>query len=129
MKKKLLILLLVVLVGAIGAYMYLYKGHRNIATESADYTVTIAQLQEEFAKNDSLAYAKYQDKTIETSGKISSVDVESKGIVIDEKLFATFKDVLPSELITGKQIKVKGRFLGYDDLLEEFKIDQIVVIE
>jgi hypothetical protein len=26
-------------------------------------------------------------------------------------------------------IKIKGRFIGYDDLLEEIKIDQCIILE
>jgi hypothetical protein len=129
MKKKFIFLILFICIAGIGIYFYAYKGHRDIATETADFTVKIADLQKEFAENDSLAYKKYQDKTIETSGKISNIELESKGIVIDEKIFATFKETLPKDISIGQQVKIKGRFLGYDDLLEEFKIDQITIIE
>ncbi len=129
MKKKLLILISIIAVVAIGAYFYAYQGHRDIKTESADFTVTISDLQKEFTENDSLANRKYADKTIQISGKITAIDVPNKGIVIDEKLFGTFDAKIPNDLSVGKQVKVKGRFLGYDELLEEFKIDQISIVE
>lgn len=129
MRKKLLLLALIILVLASGIYFYAYKGHRDIASESADFVVSVKEMQTEFTTNDSLAFKKYQDKTIEISGKITAIDTESKGITIDEKLFATFKDSLPKEILKGISVKVKGRFLGYDDLLEEFKIDQTSILE
>lgn len=110
-------------------YLYAYQDHRDIATEKSDYEITVMKLQAEFVENDSLANSKYQDKTIEVSGKITDIDKESKGVVVDEKLFGTFKDILPSDLATGNQIKIKGRFIGYDDLLEEFKVDQISIVK
>ena len=130
MKKKLLVFVLVIaaVVSAI-VYFYVYKEHRNIATETADYTITVADLQKEFMANDSVAYQKYQDKTIQIAGKISSTDAANKTIIIDDKLFATFLEKLPVDLVSGKQITIKGRFLGYDDLVEEFKMDQTVAIE
>ena len=129
MKKKIGILVIIAIAVAVIIYFYAYKGHRDIASEKSDYTLTVAKLQTEFTENDSLANSKFQDKTIEISGLITQIDIESKGIVIDEKLSGTFKDKLPSDLIKGIKIKIKGRFIGYDDLLEEFKIDQITVIK
>ena len=129
MKKKLLLLLFIVVIGVTASYFYIYKGHRNIATETADYTVTVSNLQKEFVANDSLSYQKYKDKTIQISGRITSIDSENKAIVIDEKLYATFLNILSNDVKVGNQITIKGRFLGYDDLLEEFKIDQTTVVE
>lgn len=130
MKKKLLVFVLVIaaVVSAI-VYFYVYKEHRNIATETADYTITVADLQKEFMANDSIAYQKYQDKTVQIAGKISSTDAANKTIIMDDKLFATFLEKLPVDLVSGKQITIKGRFLGYDDLVEEFKMDQAAAVE
>jgi hypothetical protein len=107
----------------------MYKEHRNIATETADYTITVPDLQKEFLINDNVAYQKYQDKTIQIIGTISSTDDTNKTIIVDDKLLATFLDKLSEDLVVGKQITIKGRFLGYDDLVEEFKIDQATVVE
>jgi hypothetical protein len=111
------------------AYLFLYKGHRNIETETVDYVVTISGLEKEFTANDSLAYAKYQDEIIEITAKVTSVDLTNKGIVLGDKVFATFIDSVPKEVVSGKTLKIKGRFLGYDELLQEFKIDQITIIQ
>ncbi len=130
MKKKLLVFIIVIaaLVSSI-VYFYVYKKHRNIATENANYLITVADLQKEFVTNDSLAYQKYQDKTIQISGKVASLDAKNKTIMIDDKLFVGFLEKLPDGLVQGKLITIKGRFLGYDDLVEEFKMDQAVVVE
>lgn len=106
-------------------YLYIYKSHRNIATETADFVISVSSLN----GSDSLTYTKYKDKTIQITGKLTSIDLENKAIVINEKLFATFLDVVPQDLSVGKQIKIKGRFLDYDDLVEEFKMDQTIVVE
>jgi hypothetical protein len=105
-------------------YFYAYKAHRDIPSEKTDYVVTIDGLEGEFESNDSLAYAKYQDKTIELTATISSIDAAGKGILLGEKVFATFRDSMPKKLTSGKTLTIKGRFLGYDELLGEFKIDQ-----
>jgi hypothetical protein len=125
LKKKLFLLVLLVAVVASVLYFYAYKDHRDIATETADFTITVSSLN----GSDSLTYKKYTDKTIQVSGKLTSIDAVNKAIVIDEKLFAVFLEEVPSNLSVGKQIKIKGRFLDYDDLVEEFKMDQTIVVE
>ena len=110
-------------------YLYAYKDHRNIATETADFSITVSDLQKEFVANDSLAYKKYKEKTIQISGKLTNVEYDNKAILIDGKLYATFLKNIPKGLKVNNQIKIKGRFLGYDDLVEEFKIDQTVIVE
>ncbi len=125
MKKKLSYLLFFIAVAAVSLYFYIYKDHRDIATETADFSIKVSSLK----GSDSLTYNKYKDKTIQITGKLTSIDTENKAIVIDEKLFATFLEVVPKDLSIGKQIKIKGRFLDYDDLVEEFKMDQTVVVK
>lgn len=128
MKKKILITTCLLLLIGISFYLYTYKGHRDIKSETPDYIVTIYQLEKEFNSNDRLAYIKYQDKTIQLTAQVTTIDRASNGILIGEKIFATFKDPLPKDIVSGKMLKIKGRFLGYDELLQEFKIDQSSVL-
>lgn len=128
MKKKILFGILIALVITIALYRYIYQKHRDISSEKATYTVSIPQLEKEFANNDSLALAKYQDQTIELTAQITAVDTKNKAVILEQKLFVTFNDSLPKTIISGKEINIKGRFLGYDELLEEFKMDQSSII-
>jgi Flp pilus assembly protein TadG len=91
MTKKILLGISLFLAIASSVYLYTYKGHRDISSETADYVVTISQLKKEFTSNGSLAYAKYQDKTIELTAQITTIDAESIGVVLDDKVFAIFK--------------------------------------
>ncbi len=127
--RKIIVIVVIIISVLLSIYFYAYKGHRDIALEESEFKISVVDLQKEFATNDSIATKKYADKTVETFGKISSIDTIGKGIVIDEKLFGTFKTVLPENLKIGNSIKIKGRFLGYDELLEEFKIDQITIVK
>lgn len=120
--------ILILLVATIAIYRYTYQDHRDIRSEKATYVVSIPELKKEFASNDSLAFAKYQDQTIELTAKITAVDTENKAFILDNKVFATFNDSLPKDIVSGKILKIKGRFLGYDELLEEFKMDQSSII-
>lgn len=129
MKKKIgLIFLLIALIGSF-IYFYAYKNHRDISSEEVQYNTKISDLQVDFIKNESKANSKYQDKTIQVSGNITSIEKDSRGIVLDNKLFGTFKDSIPNNLVKGNIVTIKGRFIGYDDLLEEFKVDQITIVK
>ncbi len=123
--KKLLIILVVICLVAFAAYKFLYKEHRDITSEDAVFTTTVTQLAGDFGRDANAASAKYADKTLSVSGNITQVDQASKTIMVDGKLSAT-----SNEEITAKQgdaVVVKGRFVGYDDLLEEMKMDQVTI--
>lgn len=119
----LFILLPVVLAAGYFIYNYLYHGHRDIDSEDAKFTLTVKELEAAFVTNESLANKKYSNQTIEVDGKVTAFDAASGTVTIDEKLSAVLQKNEP--VATGKTIKVKGRFLGYDDLVEELKMDQV----
>lgn len=129
MKKIVLIIVVVIVAIASGLYFYMYKNHRDIASEEASFSIAVKDLEKEFTQNDSLANKKYLDKTIEVYGKMTSVDLATKIIVLDEKMEGTTQQAIPQGLTVGKQVKMKGRFIGYDDLLGEFKMDQVTISE
>lgn len=129
MKKKIIIVLAVLAVAGVGLYIYMYKGHRDIASENADYSLTVKTLQQQFIDNPTKANKQYADKTIEIYGKITSVDLDEHAIIVDEKLSVVFKDSVMKNLTVENLVKIKGRFVGYDDLLEEFKMDQAAISE
>jgi hypothetical protein len=128
MKKKLLIFGFFIVISAFFLYNYVYKNHRDISSEKESFAVSIVDLKNDFEKNDSLANAKYLDKTIVIYGKISNVDLANNLLIIDTSLSAVIKDKNTS-LNVNDSIKLKGRFIGYDDLLEEFKMDQCSIIQ
>lgn len=128
MKKKLLIFGFFVIITALLLYNYVYKNHRDISNEKESFAISVVDLKNDYNKNDSLANAKYLDKTIIIYGKISSLDLTNNILTVDTILSATVKDK-KTVLKVNDSIKLKGRFIGYDDLLEEFKMDECSIIE
>lgn len=128
MKKKLLIFLIIFISGGFLLYNYIYKNHRDIASEKESFALSVADLKHGFSQNDSLANAKYLDKTIVIYGKISSIDLSTNSISVDNSLSATLKEK-PVGLKVNDSIQLKGRFIGYDDLLEEFKMDECTPVK
>ena len=56
MKKKTLLLIAVgLLCLGFGGYRFMYHGHRDVSSEDADFIVSVAQLQREFAASTELA--------------------------------------------------------------------------
>ncbi|MFT3794006.1 OB-fold protein [Flavobacterium sp.] len=124
------IILLVILAGGFLTYNYLYQGHRDIGSEDPEFTMTVKELQIEFVSNDSLANRTYGNQTIEVDGKVTAFDAATGTLTIDEKLSAVLKKKKVKEPIAaGQSIKIKGRFLGYDDLVDELKMDQVSILK
>ena len=124
MRNKIIFSLILIL-GLIFAYNYTYPDHRSISKESASYTIDAVGFFNEFKQNSTQAELKYLDQTIVVSGIITSVERES--ITISNKIYCQF-ETLNTDLKVNDPVAVKGRCIGFDDLLEEIKLDQCTVI-
>lgn len=129
MKKKLLIILtlfLVVIIIAGVVYNYTFNSkHRNIAQEEATISLSANELYSHFKSNESLATTNYLDVVLQTQGKITSI--EGSEMVLSNQIQVSFEEVIPKTII-GNSITIKGRCVGYDELLEVVKIDQATII-
>lgn len=121
-------LLAFILVATAFVYFYVYKQHRNISLEQPDYVLSSKDLISVFSLNQEIANKKYVDQTISIYGKITSLDLKSRIIIIDDKIVAVLLNDQVQNFSIGKEIKIKGRLVGYDDLFEEIKMDQSSVL-
>lgn len=124
MKKWILLALLAVI--SILTYNYIYQNHRDINKEKAEYNLTSVEILKKFSTDPDNSEKKYLDKTIEVIGKIT--DQTENTITIDHIVFCQFNTNINIQLKDNSQIKIKGRFIGYDDLLEQIKLDQCNII-
>lgn len=124
MKKKYIILILIVILAIVG-YNYIYKNHRDIEGEKAAFTVNSKELLNGYLQNAEQTNAKYLDKTIEIKGVVT--EVNDLSLVLDGQVFCTFNENPGIEV--NQEVLVKGRLIGFDDLLEEVKIDQCVILK
>ena len=126
MKKNIFILIVIGLLVLIG-YKYVYHDHRNIEEETAEFKISSENLINAFSTNSSDAEKKYLNRTIEISGPVS--DSNESSITLGGGVFCQFTNNLPVESPKETQIiKIKGRLIGYDDLLEEIKLDQCTIV-
>lgn len=126
-----ILLLFAISAGIVGGilFFYVYKDHRDISAEEASFMISVSELHKQFQTNDSLANASYADQTILVSGLVTSFDSENNALIVDEKLFLTFNSNEVVHLQSKQSVKIKGRFVGYDDLMDELKMDQCQLIE
>jgi superfamily I DNA and RNA helicase len=112
--------------GVLG-YNYIYKEHRNISFEKAEFHLTSKDLIEDYQLNVDKATTKYLNKVVQISGKIT--DVENDNFTIDDVIVCYSDSVTIQSLKINITVTMKGRNIGYDELLENIKLDQSSIIE
>ncbi|MBD0832291.1 OB-fold protein [Aestuariibaculum sediminum] len=108
-------------------YNYIYQDHRDIASESADFTLAASALADTFAASPKQSELKFNNKTIQVSGVIT--ELNATDITIDNSVFCQFNSKITPSVKVNTKVKIKGRCIGYDDLLEQVKLDQCSLIE
>lgn len=126
MKKKIFIFIITVII-VIFAYNYVYQDHRDIENEKAEFVVSATEIFNEFSINFEDASNKYLNKTIEISGQITKLN--ENDITLDSTIFCQFDSNINSDVKEGDVLKIKGRCIGFDDLLGELKLDQCSITE
>ena len=121
LKNKWWLLLIVLVIGGFSAYKYAYKPHAT--TESLE--VSFQGNASNFLTKVSSNSKEWLNKAVLLEGKVTSVDAE--GIVLNDQVYCQFKE---GDKISAKEsdvITVKGVVIGYDDLLEELKINNCIL--
>ena len=128
MSKKTYILLLFIIIGAIcfSTYKYIYQDHRNVTQETPAFTLTAKAINEDFTNNTILAEKKYLNKTIVISGEIT--EINSNFITLENSIFCQFENSIPKSIKKNTPVFLKGRYIGFDDLLGEIKLDQCTIL-
>ena len=128
-RKQAIILGLFVFAILLGVVVYQYTfntAHRNIANEDATVTLSVDEFYLAFENDEALATTNYLDKVVETKGEITLV--EDNAIVLNNRVQVSFKSEEILNLQKGTSLIIKGRCIGYDELLEMVKVDQAIVI-
>jgi hypothetical protein len=106
------------------AYRYAYKPHITIENSQTEYLGSSNNFIEKIKEDASV----WNNKIVQLRGVISSK--ENRGIFLSNSIYCQFReDVNTSKLKKGQNISLKGRVIGYDDLLEELKLDQCIIQE
>ena len=125
-KNKLIVYTLVVITVVLSLIYYgLYGGKRNLQTEQVAYSIDSKSIIKEFDSNLDHATKKYLNKAIVIKGTVSNI--KGRTIAIDNSISCQLEENKVINL--GDKVIIKGRLTGYDDLLEELKIDQCYLIK
>lgn len=123
MKKKILSIISLLVIAFI-VYNYVYQDHRDIAAEEAKFSLSPEQIVSAFKANSKDSEKKYLNHTIELTGSVT--ESNSKDLTLNHIVFCQFSENHETKL--NANIKIKGRCIGYDDLLEQVKFDQCYII-
>lgn len=101
----------------IGVIVYVYKPHKEIEPSYVGSS-------KEFIQRNELNYNAWYTKSIELEGVISAV--LEKGFMLDGFIYCQLKST-NKELKINQIITVKGIVVGYDELLNELKLNQCIL--
>lgn len=107
-------------------YNYMYKDHRDISSEKASFNTTADVLIKEYASDIDASVKKYLDKTIQVKGKVTEIEQES--FTINNAIVCYADSTMIVQLKNNFEILVKGRNIGYDEILDLIKLDQVTII-
>lgn len=119
--KKIIIILLIFLLLVLG-YNYLYQDHRDIQKENPEFILTADEISQKFFDDSELATSQFLNKAIIVSGVVT--ELNATDITLNNSIFCNFSNEIKSNIQVSDVIKIKGRCIGYDDLLEQIKLDQ-----
>ncbi|MFZ4105522.1 OB-fold protein [Flavobacterium sp.] len=126
MKTIFFITSVLILVGVIAGprikdYMVNNIGKRDLQLEEAAFTLKAKDFVAEFTTKEADANKKYLEKPVVISGVITSVS--DKEVILDDVVVCGFStaDFL---LKVGQDVSVKGRVVGFDDLMGSVNMDQ-----
>lgn len=106
---------------------YIYNaGKRDVSSEDSAFSVNATVIVNEFSSQTDASNKKYLEKAISVTGTITAV--EGTAVTLDNSVNCNFTTKI-SGLKTNQKVKVKGRVIGFDDLLGELKLDQCTIQE
>lgn len=129
MKKFKIILVIIVLLGIVGAvvaYFQFNKPHRDASTEKVTHALSASELFNAFDTDEQAAMKEYGNQLLEVSGTIREVTAgsESNPMLIlesDNPIFGIkcmFEGPLEKEINTGQSVIVKGFCSGINGDVE-----------
>ena len=120
--KLFLIVLIIAIICGVTAYTIAYKPHKTIQEQKIEYSGNASSLLEKLQSNPE----QWQNKIVSINGSVTSKD--KNGIMFNNNTYCQFlnsKELL--NVHNSDVITIKGRIIGYDDLLEELKLDQAII--
>ena len=119
-KNKFIVFLLAICCSGYVYYTHLMKPPASIESRQVAFTGTAAAFSPKAQENAN----DWLDKVVILEGVVTSKD--ENGITLNNRVYCQFSAT--QKIVVAEQtLKIKGRFIGYDDLLNELKLDQCII--
>ena len=125
MIKKIIIVCITILLSCIGIYVYVSKPATDYYTlkseKNFDSTSQFVDVQKD-----------YLSKIVEIQGVVTHINTVSPfvNITLDTSFLFSFEMTKTEKnFFLGEKIKVKSRFVGYDDLFEEYSFTDCNILD
>ncbi len=115
---------IVLLIILFSVYKYIYKPPKK--TEEIE--VVFVGNTKDFLLKINTESDKWITKVIQLKGRISSI--EDEGLLLDGNTFCQFENKsFLTKLKKDQIVTIKGAVIGFDDLFNELKLNQCIIIE
>ncbi|MDA9349113.1 hypothetical protein OAB30_03140 [Polaribacter sp.] len=119
-KNKFILLVLAVCCSGWITYSYLMKPPASIESRQVAFTGTAAEFSPKVQENAN----EWLNSIVVLEGVVTSKD--ENGITLNNRIYCQFST--RQKIVVAEQtLQIKGRFIGYDDLLNELKLDQCII--
>ena len=104
---------------------YIYKKHENISLKNPDFVISSDKLYYDFTNFTDSSNSKYLNKIILIDGNLISLD--DRNILLSPGISILLEKNI-TKINQKEQIKIKGRCLGFDNILMEVRIDKATLV-
>ena len=117
------------IIGSVFIYFTYNKPHTDFSKSRSEFTIESKDLISFYQIDIDNANAKYLDKILLLTGIVT--ETEENIIILDNGIVCSLdhSQVTNEKINLGSKISVKGRCIGYDDLLEEVRIDHSFIMK
>lgn len=121
MKQALKLTAVAVFIGIISTFFYVYKPHRDIVNEEASVVLNATDFMVQIQNQEDGQSNQYLEQVVALRGEVQ--EVGEHFVILRPGIYCSIakKNYNPN---TGDAVTVKGRYVGYDDLFEQAKLDE-----
>jgi hypothetical protein len=118
--RKVVVLIIAFAVVSTTVYVYFFLARLAPLIE-----LSSAELIYKFSMDDNSNKSNLSESNILLSGIVTKV--KKSALIIDKKIFCKFKNGI-SDVKVGDTIRLLGKFIGYDELFQEYKLNHCSIM-
>ncbi len=116
--------MLILTVGMGYVYQSIFMSPKKVIETTPQYTGDANEFN--YLVTDNLSY--WISKVVQINGKVT--EKNDNGILLNGTIYCQFEDIHDLQSITKNQnVIIKGKLVGFDELLMEIKLNQCIIIQ